>query len=401
MKPLSTFLAVTCLSAAAYADAPSTSPLPSFSWSSVPNRMLDERWAPAYALLADRRHALIAGGFSYTKGVCVDSADIYDERRHKFIHAHGHLHVARDFANAVLLPNGSVLVAGGYNTEHGSLDSAELYVPKRNRFELLKSKMSNRRELFTATALVDGTVLCVAGLDLHHRGTVNTADLYDPKTATFTPLTSTLAQDRFGHDAVRLRDGRVLIAGGKSWQVGHPDQPLASAEIFDPSTRIFHRVGDMSVPRDRPTLTLLPNGKVLVAGGQNGPDGSLAIEIFDSVTETFTTLPITLHTARMAHSATLLPSGDVLVAGGWCPTAHTTTASVELLTPGAMPIALDRHAVPVPTQTFTLSNGRSLPVDIHDFATVLFPDGLLLIAGGKQVDKAEGSLDGGWMTETR
>ena len=60
----------------------------------------------------------------------------------------------RDFANAVLLPKGSVLVAGGYNTEHGSLDTAELYFPKRNRFELLKSKMSNRRELFTATALV-------------------------------------------------------------------------------------------------------------------------------------------------------------------------------------------------------------------------------------------------------
>src|SRR3569833_269121 len=54
------------------------------SWSPVPNRMLDERWAPAYALLADGRHALIAGGYSYTTGVCVDSADIFDERRRKF-----------------------------------------------------------------------------------------------------------------------------------------------------------------------------------------------------------------------------------------------------------------------------------------------------------------------------
>ena len=358
--------------------------------------MLDERWAPAYALLADGRHALIAGGYSYTTGVCVDSADIFDERRRKFVHAHGHLHVPRDFANAVLLPNGSVLVAGGYNTEHGSLNTAELYVPKRNRFELLPSKMSNRRELFTATALRDGRVLCAAGLDLHHRGTVDTADIYDPRTARFTPLTSTLSHDRFGHTAVRLADGRVLLAGGKSWQVGQPDQPLATADIFDPSTGLFHRTkGDMSVPRDRPTLTLLPDGKVLVAGGQNGKDGPLPLALFAPTTDTFTVLPTQLHTARMAHSATVLANGTVLLAGGWCPPAKSTTASVELL--GGMPIALDGHDSPVRTVT----NGPSLPVSIHDFATILFPDGLLLIAGGKQVDKAEKSIDGGMVLDCR
>ena len=349
-------------------------------WSTVSNAMLDERWAPAYCLLADGRHALIAGGFSYTRQVCVDSADIYDERRHKFVHAHGRLHVPRDFANANLLPNGSVLVSGGYNTEHGSLDTAELYVPKRNRFELLPSKMSNRRELFTATTLRDGRVLCAAGLDLHHRGTVDTADVYDPRTARFTPLTSHLGQDRFGHNAVLLADGRVLIAGGKSWQVGHPDKPLVSAEIFDPSTETFHRVGDLSVPRDRPTLTLLPDGKVLVAGGQNGPEGPLTCEVFDPKAETFSTLPNGLKTARMAHNATMLPGGQVLIAGGWCPPARSTTSTVEVFDPS----------------TGAFVDAPSVPVDIHDFATVLFPDGLLLIAGGKQVDKEEKSLDGGW-----
>jgi hypothetical protein len=128
-------------------------------------------------------------------------------------------------------------------------------------------------------------------------------------------------------------------------------------------------------------LTLLPDGRVLVAGGQNGADGPLAVEVFDPSTETFVKLPISLQTARMAHSATLLPDGGVLFAGGWCPPSHATTSTVEVLSPGAM----------------TVMNAPALAVDIHDFATVLFPDGLLLIAGGKQVDKEERSLDGGWV----
>jgi len=98
----------------------------------------------------------------------------------------------------------------------------------------------------------------------------------------------------------------------------------------------------------------------------------------------------------MAHSATLLPTGDLLLAGGWCPTAHATTATVEILAPSAMPRALDGHASPGPPSTLTDIDAPPLRVDIHDFATILFPDGLLLTAGGKQVDKAEGSLDGAW-----
>jgi hypothetical protein len=357
--------------------------------------MLDERWAPAGCLLADGKHALIVGGYSYTKGVCVDSADVYDEKRHKFIHCHGHLKCPRDFATSTLLPDGNVLVAGGYHTELGSLATAELYVSRHNRFEPLKSTMSNARELFTSTRLRDGRVLCVAGLDLHKRGTVNSADLFDPETRTFQPVVSHLSQDRFGQAAVLLADGRVLIVGGKSWKVGHQDKPLTSAEIFDPATGLFHRtVGDMSVARDRPTATLLPNGKVLVAGGQNGAEGPLECELFDPATETFSPAG-KMHTSRMAHGAIFIPplsppvsggvprneAGWVMLAGGWCPPSHSTTSTVELFD----------------TATGTCSEAPPLPVDTHDFAVVRFPDGLLLIAGGKQVDKKEKSLDGGWV----
>ena len=369
------------LLAAAFVLAPATvkaDPLP--VWQPAPNHMLDERWAPAYCLLADGRHALIAGGFSYSKGVCVDSADIYDERRHRFVHAHGHLKQRRDFANANLLPDGTVLISGGYDTQLASLDTAELYVPRRNRFEPIASKMSNARELFTATTLRDGRVLCAGGLDLYKHGTVDTADLYDPSTRTFTAVSSTLAVDRFGQTAILLPDGRVLIAGGKSWKVGHPDKPLASAEIFDPSTGLFHRTKtNMSVPRDRATSTLLADGTVFIAGGQDGGIGPLTCEIFDPKTETFTTIPAQMHTSRMAHSAAMLSNGRILFAGGWSQPAHATTATVEIYDPS----------------TFTFAGGPPLPVDAHDFAMIQFPDGLLLVAGGKRVDGIPTSIDTG------
>jgi large repetitive protein len=73
--------------------------------------------------------------------------------------------------------------------------------------------------------------------------------------------------------------------------------------------------GSLVTARLRHTATLLPNGKVLVAGGNNGPPALSSAELYDPASGTWTATG-SLGTARGYHTATLLPNGKVLVAGG-------------------------------------------------------------------------------------
>jgi hypothetical protein len=91
----------------------------------------------------------------------------------------------------------------------------------------------------------------------------STAELYDPATGAFTP-TGNLTADREEHTATLLPDGRVLIAGGMS-----ADATWASAEIYDPARGTFAATDSMAMSLSAHTATLLPDGTVLVAGGNN------------------------------------------------------------------------------------------------------------------------------------
>lgn len=337
-------------------------------WQPVANTMTDPRWAPAYTLLAGGARGLIVGGYSFPADRCVATADEFDPRTRCFVPCAGRLAVPRNFAQASLLPSGHVLITGGYNTVLGSLDSAELYDPARRVFELLPARLAVPRELFTATPLADGRVLMVGGFNTHRGRTQASAEIYDPATRAFT-LTGSLTTDRFGQDAVRLADGRVLVVGGTHWFVRHPALKLASGEIYDPLTGRFHATrGPLHFPRDRPTATLLPDGTVLVAGGQNDAGEPEQAEVFDPKTETFSLLPGKMTAPRMAHTAAALPGGRVLLAGGWSVPMAATTGSVELYDP------LSQRFTALPP----------LPAGAHDQALLVFPNGLVLIAGGKE-----------------
>lgn len=350
-------------------------------WTKTANTMSDPRWAPVYTLLAGGTRALIAGGYSFPTGRCVATADEFDPQTRRFVPCTGQMVVPRNFAQANLLPDGRVLISGGYNTVLGTLNSAEVYDPKTRTFTRLPARLTAPRELYTATMLTDGRVLLVGGFNTHRGWTLLTAELYDPHTQTFTP-TGSLATDRFGQDAVRLSDGRVLVVGGQHWFVGKPSVPLASTEIYDPATGRWHETRTpLHFARDRPTLTLLPGGKVLVAGGQNGTTEPGAAEIFDPVTETFTVLPGELLSPRMAHSAAALPDGQVLLVGGWSIAEAETTRRAEMFDPK--------------TQTFLPA--PLLPAGAHDEALLVFSSGLVLAAGGKQAGGGkETSLALGW-----
>jgi hypothetical protein len=103
----------------------------------------------------------------------------------------------------------------------------------------------------------------------------------------------------------------VLVAGGFGADI---DTVLASAELYDPSSWVFNATGSMTLPRAFSSATLLPNGKVLVAGGE-APVALRSAEVYDPTAGVFTVTG-NLSVARAFHTATLLPNGKVLFAGG-------------------------------------------------------------------------------------
>lgn len=147
---------------------------------------------------------------------------------------------------------------------------------------------------------------------------LSSAELYDPATGRFSP-TGSLTVARESHVAIRLQDGRVLIAGGHNG-VRRNLTLLASAETYEPATGVFSAANDMRVRRHKHDGVLLPDGRVLITGGSDERDGRgvyNSSELFDPRTGAFTPGP-PMRLGRYKHAGTslVLPSGFVLIAGG-------------------------------------------------------------------------------------
>ena len=116
---------------------------------------------------------------------------------------------------------------------------------------------------------------------------------------------------RSGHTATLLPDGRVLIAGG----MRRNQEFYRSAELFDPKSGKFQPTGDMLVARVGHAAILLPSGKVLIAGGWTGWRTTDEAELYDPATGRFAAIAH-LVTKRGQPEMTLLRDGNVLLTGG-------------------------------------------------------------------------------------
>ncbi|HEV8139182.1 MAG TPA: Calx-beta domain-containing protein, partial [Pyrinomonadaceae bacterium] len=159
----------------------------------------------------------------------------------------------------------------------------------------------------SATLLKNSKILIAGGEN--QNGLVTEAEIFDPATRTFS-VSGNLNIARADHSATPLSDGRVLIAGGRG-AVGI----LNSTEIFDPVSGAFINGPTMNSARAGHTATTFADGRIVFAGGDNRG----TIEIYDSSTNAFTSLSVTLASPRAFHGAALLNDGRILIIGGTAP----------------------------------------------------------------------------------
>jgi len=264
------------------------------------------------ATLLANGQVLVAGG-SDSNWNQIGTAELYDPASGTFTFT-GSLNTARTAHTATVLNNGKVLIAGGWNSNGDYITSdaggGELYDPKSRTFAST-SNLNTARDTHTATLLNDGTVLIAGGFD-SNANPLSSAEIYDPVAGTFT-LTGSLNIGRAVHTATLLNNGMVLIAGGYDFN----GNAVASAELYNPTTRSFTATGSLNTPRyDGAQGTLLNNGMVLLAGGQDNNGNTLAsAELYDPATGNFTATA-NMNTTRQSLTTTLLNNGQVLVAAG-------------------------------------------------------------------------------------
>ena len=287
------------------------------------NALQKEKWVPgARMAISHAAHqsvpvtggrVLIIGGGSWEDPVSfTHKVELYNPSSGASLLTGG-LDTARGSFSSTLLRDGRVLVIGGYNASDKWVTSAEIYDPVSGAWSL-NQPLFNHGIGHTATLLVDGRVLVVGGCAGDGMpGRTNRTELFNPVTNSWSDA-GVLSQSRCGHVAALLTNGRVLVAGGENGE-----STLSTAAVFDPVTGQWSQTGELNVARSEAVAVQLRDGRVMVTGGISLVNGSSvtlnAVEIFDVNLGDWEQAAPMLEN-RYGHTANLLPGGLVLVVGG-------------------------------------------------------------------------------------
>ena len=277
-------------------------------------------------LLPDKS-ILTCGGSDGTQPL--NSCELLDPITEKWEYVHP-MNYTRANHTATLLANGTVLIAGGkLNSSTAAINTVEIYYPDIKKF-VNTAPMAYARVNHTATLLPDGNVLITAGGTMN--GFSDTSEIYIT-TETAWQTSGNLATDRAQHTATLLKSGNVLAIGGAN---GHG--ATDSVEIYNRATRQWSAVSFLNTKRNNHTANLLKDGRVLVAGGSSGVHLRSA-EIYNPIDDSWTyTLNFpSINTGnhmcqyRSNHTGTLLPNGKIMVTGGEQPSfAHETAEGYDV-----------------------------------------------------------------------
>ncbi|MHC5212089.1 MAG: Kelch repeat-containing protein [Planctomycetota bacterium] len=292
------------------------------------NTMVQARTGHSATLLDDSR-VLIVGGADDVLGEPTATAEVYDPVTGVFSAVGSLTQGPRALHRATLLQDGRVLITGGtdnyidpLNIILGGRDTTELFDPVTNTFSA-GPDLSRQRLGETATLLPDGTVLIAGGFTTilgFIPSITPTAEIYTPSPGGPGSVVNTdsMLTERFGHAAVLMTDGSVLVVGGANGSDALDPQPELTWELWDPFFHFFVD-GALSDGRILPTANLLRDGRVLIAGGATGgfttPISVASTEIFD-INLLATTAAASMLDDRAGHQGISMEDGTVLLSGG-------------------------------------------------------------------------------------
>ncbi len=232
----------------------------------------------------------------------------------RFVPCAGGLQVPRRRHTLTALADGGALVAGGLDADGQPLASLERYRPQSDDFVLeavaLPVAVSDHRAL----RLLDGRVLLCGGRESGGQSSAGSW-IFDPVAASVS-ATANMHAPRERHALVLLADGRVLAAGG--WDAAAA-QARDDAEVWDPQTGQWNTVnGSLGARRFDMAAVRLSDGRVLLAGGRADPAGAPldTVAVFDPAAQSLSVMANGLDRGRARALAFADGAGGALIAGG-------------------------------------------------------------------------------------
>jgi len=280
----------------------------------------------------------------------------------------GQLDEPRALATTVSLPDGDVLVVGGLDNDDPRVvrTTVEIVDPFTGKTRVLPQRLLGRVN-HTATLATGGAVVMAGGTERigPQWSALDRVEVYDPARETWT-IAANMNDARSDHGAAALRDGRVLVAGGTDG----PRQ-LDSVEIYDAAANTWTPAHPLPEARSQFSIATLNDGRVLVAGGLVRGEASSSSVIYDPARDAWDQGP-RMQVARVLNASVKLSSGDVLLIGGQRDGGGTA----------------ERYDARTKRFVFagTLVQPRMLG------AAVRIPDGRVLVVGGLLIDPGRSSF---------
>jgi len=318
---------------------------------------------------------ITGGGPSFAAGASYASCELYNPATQTFALT-GPMNTGRTVHTSTLLNSGKVLVTGGSTNSNGSVvtPTAELYDPNTAVWTPT-SPLNTARINHSAAILINGNALIVGGQAAFGGAGLNTAELYVSTAGTFQYTTNNLSIARGNLESLLLGNGSVIAIGGS--QTGALNNATATVDIYNPATGLWSATGAMPVALQQPTGTLLPNGKVYIAGGISGTGAYLnSTALYDVAAGTWTVGP-NMTVARVNQTATLLQNGQILQAGGFNGGGNLLSAEIAFyteykfqgFTPSQQPAIATVNGI-VPPASITLLPGNSYAITGSSLAGV-------------------------------
>lgn len=288
--------------------------------------------------------------------------------------------VPRMFHRASVMPNGRVLITGGIGVQPlppalFSIDAISIYVVAQRTFAPLTSadgkplKLITGRAHHTQTQLDDGRILITGGRtgawERYDGRDSDTVEIISPA-AGLVSAGPSMSEKRAYHSATKLADGRVLIAGGKSWQ------------LFDPLTNQWGPAYSMQRRRNRHVALLLDETHLLLIGGLG--TGGRTFELVDVQAKTSKRFRSQMREPINDLGAALLPDGRVLIVGGQKNFELETVNDCYLFDP-----SLDRLV--------RIDGPRNTPGGLSDFQIVQTHNHVVVIGGEAEKGRHDTELD--------